>query len=76
MARVPLCLCGLYGYYATVATVVGEFHRAVNEGIQRVIAAHANVLARVVNRAALADDDVACYAGLAATYLDAESFGM
>ena len=76
MARVPLCLCGLYGYYATVATVVGEFHRAVNEGIQRVVAAHAYIFARIVDRAALADDDVACYASLAAAYLDAESFGM
>ena len=36
-----------------------EIHGAVNEGIERVVLTDTNVIARVVVRTALANDDVA-----------------
>ena len=66
-----LCFCWQDCHYAAVAAVVGELYCAVNQRIERVVAAHAYILAGIMNRTSLADDDVACYASLAATYLNA-----
>ena len=51
-----------------------EFDHAVDESEEGVIAADADVLAGVVGGAALADDDVAGDALLAAKDFDAKSF--
>ena len=48
-----------------------EFDDAVDEGVEGVILAHADVLAGVVDGAALADDDVAGDAFLTAKNLNA-----
>lgn len=73
-----LSLCFSFGFNrndAAVAVATMEAHRAVNEGEQRVVAAHADVLARVMHSAALANDDVACHTCLAAKDLHAQAFG-
>src|SRR5574340_1399742 len=44
---------------ALVAALAGELHRAVDLGVERVVAAHPDVLAGVELRAELADEDVA-----------------
>src|SRR6476620_2665187 len=54
--------------------LVLELHDAVDEGEDRVVAAEADVLARVILGAILADDDVARDDLLAAVLLDAEEF--
>lgn len=61
------------GNHADVAAVLSAFvelHHAVDEGVQGVILAHTHVLAGVVGRAALADDDVAGDALLTAKNLN------
>ena len=50
-----------------------ELHRAVDQREQRVVAAHADIGARVELGAALAHDDVAGDHDLAAELLDAEA---
>ena len=64
-----LCLCGHYCYNAALATIVVEIDGAVNECIEGVVAAHADVLAGIVNSTSLAYYDVACYTSLATIYL-------
>ncbi len=66
------CL-GLYGHHAAVALTTLEGNNAVGEGEERVVAAHADILARIVNRAALANDDVAGDASLTTPDFHAES---
>ena len=64
----------LGGNNADVAAVLAafvEFHHAVDESVERVVLAHADVLAGVVGCAALADDDVAGDAFLTAKNLNA-----
>ena len=56
------------------AFAFGEDNSAVDEGVERVVLAHANVLAGVVDCATLTFDYVACFGKLATEYLDAESF--
>jgi len=67
-----LCL-GLWYYRHRALVVVAsvEVHNAVNKRVEGVILAYAYVLARVVPCAALAHNDVAGYALLAAPDLDA-----
>lgn len=48
-----------------------EGNDAVNECVKRVVLTHTYVLSGIVNRTALANDDVAGYAGLAAPNLNA-----
>ena len=48
-----------------------ELHHAIDEGVESVVLAHADVLAGVVDGAALADDDVAGDAFLTAKNLNA-----
>jgi hypothetical protein len=48
-----------HGDEAAVLTAFVEFHHAVDEGIERVVTTHANILAGVVGGAALTDNDVA-----------------
>lgn len=69
-----LCLAdGLYiDKFATIATF-GEHYSAVDEGIDSVILAKANVQARMVNRATLTLDDVTGLASLATKNLNTES---
>jgi hypothetical protein len=64
-----LCLCGLYGYHTAVTAVVGKLDCTVNECIEGVVAAHADILAGIVNSAPLAYDDVAGYTSLTTTNL-------
>ena len=54
--------------------LVLELHHAIDEGEDGVIAAEADVIARVILGAVLADDDVAGDYLLAAVLLDAEEF--
>ena len=69
-----LCLCdGFYGHRATVETSLLEGDDTVREGIQSVVAAHADILAGIVLRATLANDDVASYAVLTTKNLHTES---
>ena len=57
-----------------VALLLLEFHNAVALSVQGVILAHADVLARIVLRAALTDDDVASDSGLSTEKFHSESF--
>ncbi len=47
-----------------------ERYRAFNKGIKRMITAHSDILARIVSRTTLTDDDIACLAILAAPNLN------
>ena len=69
-------LCFAYGLYidefAAVATF-GEYHHAVDEGVDGVVLAQTYVEAGMVNCAALALDDIAGFAGLSAEDFHTES---
>src|SRR4051794_36285800 len=54
--------------------VVLELHDAIDQGVDGVVGAQADVAARMPLRAALADDDVAGRDGLATILLDAAVF--
>ena len=56
---------------AAVFAAFVEFHHTVDQGVERVVFAHADVLAGVVGGAALTHDDVAGDALLTAKYLNA-----
>ena len=58
-------------YITSVLAAHLELHCTVYQGVESVVAAHADVLARVELRTSLADDDVASLAGFTAEYLDA-----
>ena len=60
----------------TVLAAFLERYFAINEGEQRVVLAHAHVLAGVVLGTALTHDDVAGYQSLAAEDFYAEAFRM
>lgn len=71
-----LCFCfGLNRNDAAVAVATMETYRAVNEGEQRVVAAHSYVFTRVMHGTALANNDIACHTCLAAKDLHAQAFG-
>ena len=57
-----------------IASLLFEFDHTVLEGVQRVVLTHTNILAGVVGRTALTDDDVAGQSRLTAVNLYAESF--
>lgn len=57
----------------TAVKAAMESNYTVNECIERVILAHAYVLTGIVSGAALANEDVAGYARLAAPNLNAQS---
>ena len=61
---------GSHGHDAAVAVAAVESNRSVNEGEERVVLAHADVLAGIVHGTALANDDVAGDALLAAPNLN------
>lgn len=44
---------------AAILTAFVEFHHTVDEGIQRMVSTHADVLAGIVGGATLTNDDVA-----------------
>ena len=74
MTRVVLCLSyGLYGHRAAVEASLLEGYHAVHEGIECVVTAHADVLAGIVLRATLANDDVTSNAVLTTKNLHTES---
>ena len=62
---------GRNGNHAAVAIAAMEGNHAVNECVKRVVLTHTYVLSGIVNRTALANDDVAGYAGLSAPNLNA-----
>ena len=62
---------GRNGNYAAVAIAAMEGNHAVNECVKRVVLTHTHVLSGIVNRTALANDDVAGNAGLSAPNLNA-----
>ncbi len=62
---------GSYRNDATVALAAVESNNTVNESEERVVLAHAYILAGIVNRTALTNDDVASYAGLSTPNLNA-----
>ena len=72
----PLVLEGNYGDVGFVVSLAGEFHGAVNKGIEGVVLSHAYVEVGVVDGASLADDDVAGLNDLTAEFLESESFAM
>lgn len=47
-----------------------ERYCAFNEGIERMIASHPDILSRIVSRTTLTDDNIACLAVLAAPNLN------
>ena len=61
---------------AAFASVVAEAYCAVDQGIERVIATHAHILAGIVDSATLTNEHVACYACLATPNLYAEPFAV
>ena len=58
---------------AAVALTALEHHHTVGEGEERVVAAHTYVFAGIVDRAALANDDVAGDASLATPDLNTQT---
>lgn len=63
-----LCFCcfsGDYRYETSVFPTYLELYSSVNEGIQGVVAAHADVFTRVEFSTSLTNDDVAGFAGFA-----------
>ena len=69
-----LCLChGLYRHRATVETSLLEGDDAVRKCIEGVVAAHADILAGIVLRATLANNNIASYAVLTTKNLHTES---
>ena len=64
---------GLYAHDAAVACSALEHDGAVGQRIEGVIGTHTHVLAGVVSGAALANDDVAGYASLAAPDLNTQT---
>lgn len=70
---VKLRLSGNHRNNALVVASLAEIHRAIDEREERVVLADSHVVAWVVLRAALANDDVACNALLATENLDAKS---
>lgn len=62
---------GQYGNDAAVSFTALEVNYAVNEGIKRMVAAHAYVLAGMMYSTALTHDDVTSDAGLATPNLNA-----
>ena len=62
---------GQYGNDAAVSFTALEVYYAVNEGIKRMVAAHAYVLAGMMYSTALTHDDVTSDAGLATPNLNA-----
>ncbi len=69
-----LCLNRLYVDEPTSVAAFGEDNCAVDKSIDRVVFAHANVQARMVNGATLTFDDVAGLGKLTTENLDSESF--
>ena len=64
---------GLNRNNAAVALTALEHHHTVGEGEERVVAAHTYVFAGIVDRAALANDDVAGDASLATPDLNTQT---
>ena len=63
-----LALCFCDRFYRNKASVVTthvatflECHHAVNQGVKRVVFSHAHIRAGIVDRSALANDDVASH---------------
>ena len=50
-----------------------ELNSTINQSIQRVVLTHSHIVACVVLRATLTNDDVACYALLTTENLNAKS---
>jgi hypothetical protein len=66
-------LCGVDGNFFAALVFALVFHDAVDKGVEGMVFAHADVVAGMDFRTALAVDDVARYDGLAADFFDAES---
>ena len=56
------------------AFTFGESNGAVDEGVERMVFAHADVQAGVMYGAALTFDDITCFCELAAENFDAQTF--
>lgn len=69
-------LDGEYGNVGFVVFPAAEFNDTIYEGKQGVVLAHAYIQAGIVNRATLADNDVACLCGLSTINLNAEAFAV
>ena len=63
--------CRNYRYVALVFATYLELYCSVYQGVEGVVAAHADVAARVELCTSLTNDDVACLASLTAEYLHA-----
>ena len=74
-AFILFCWCVLLGGdnadKGTILTAFVELHHTVDEGVERMVLAHTDILAGIVGRTALADDDVAGDALLTAENLNA-----
>lgn len=76
MARSPSRLSFSFRHnrnYATVSLTALERYDAIGERIERVVAAHTDILAGIVHSATLANDDVAGDASLTTPNLNAQS---
>jgi hypothetical protein len=73
-----LCFCcyGQYVYEPAVISAFSEFHYAIDHCEYRMVFAQHHATTRVVCCTSLANDDVATLCGLAAIYLDTETFAV
>jgi hypothetical protein len=76
LSRYRNYFAGNHRHERTVIAAFAEHYFAIDESEQRVVLAHAYVLAGVVLGAALTHDDVAGNEGLATEDFYAETFGM
>lgn len=68
-----------HGRYADIRSAVaflGERNGSVNQGEERVVFTHAHILAGIMHRTPLTDDDVARLGKFAAEQFHAESFAL
>ena len=63
--------CGNDRYVTSVFAAYLELYSSIYQGVESVVATHADVLARVEFCTSLTNDDVACFAGLTTEYLNA-----
>ena len=76
MRRYILSLSGSYVDETTAVFAFSEENCTVNESVECVVLAHANILTGVVNCTTLTFEDVTCFSVLTAKNLNAESFAL
>ena len=65
-----------YGNVGFVLFLPGVLYSTVHESVESVVLAHSDIGAGIVDSTPLADQDVACFYGFLAEFLDSESFAV